>query len=192
MSFLHFRIYRQKSGTEGSGKLLVEHSLLFVNGIAGIGKSEFAKAFAQKNKKKYTNIIYLHYSGSLKKDIAGLVFADDTLEMTEEELFHRHYKMFQKLHIDSLLIIDNFNVLPKDDGFFRELIKNDFQILTTTRCKITNFASMEIKELDNQKELAGFILPLLPFCQIRVGYRSCYYQRSQESYFDRLHGSPYS
>jgi len=133
-----------------------------VNGIAGIGKSEFAKAFAQKNKKKYTNIIYLHYSGSLKKDIAGLVFADDTLEMTEEELFHRHYKMFQKLHIDSLLIIDNFNVLPKDDGFFRELIKNDFQILTTTRCKITNFASMEIKELDNQKELPDLFCRYCP------------------------------
>lgn len=109
----------RKAELKEAEKLLVEHSLLFVNGIAGIGKSEFAKAFAQKNKKKYTNIIYLHYSGSLKKDIAGLVFADDTLEMTEEELFHRHYKMFQKLHIDSLLIIDNFNVLPKDDGFFR-------------------------------------------------------------------------
>lgn len=152
----------RKAELKEAEKLLVEHSLLFVNGIAGIGKSEFAKAFAQKNKKKYTNIIYLHYSGSLKKDIAGLVFADDTLEMMEEELFHRHYKMFQKLHIDSLLIIDNFNVLPKDDGFFRELIKNDFQILTITRCKITNFASMEIKELDNQKELPDLFCRYCP------------------------------
>lgn len=140
-------------------KLLSEHSLLFVNGIAGIGKSEFVKAFAEKYKKKYTNIIYIHYSGSLKKDIAGLIFADDTLEMTEDELFDRHYKTLQKLHSDSLLIIDNFNVLPKDDAFFRELIKNDFQILITTRCKITRFSAMEIKELDSEKELPDL------FCQ---------------------------
>jgi|SRR5574344_900613 len=29
--------------------------------------------------------------------------------------------MLKKLHTDSLLIIDNFNVLPKDDSFLKEL-----------------------------------------------------------------------
>lgn len=143
----------RKAELKEAEKLLTEHSLLFVTGIAGIGKSEFAKAFAEKYKKKYTNIIYIHYSGSLKKDIAGLIFADDSLEMTEDELFDHHYRILQKLHNDSLLIIDNFNVLPKDDDFFRELIKNDFQILVTTRCKITRFSAMEIKELDSENEL---------------------------------------
>lgn len=152
----------RKAELKEAGKLLSEHSLLFVNGIAGIGKSEFAKAFAEKYKKKYTNIIYIHYSGSLKKNIAGLVFADDTLEMTEEELLDRHYKTLQKLHSDSLLIIDNFNVLPKDDNFFRELIKNDFQILITTRCKITRFATIEIKELDSENELQDLFCRYCP------------------------------
>lgn len=152
----------RKTELKEAEKLLTEHSLLFVTGIAGIGKSEFAKAFVEKYKKKYTNIIYVHYSGSLKKDIAGLVFADDSLEMTEDELFDRHYKMFQKLHSDSLLIIDNFNVLPKDDEFFRELIRNDFQILITTRCKITRFATIEIKELDSEKELPDLFCRYCP------------------------------
>lgn len=152
----------RKAELKEAEKQLSEHSLLFVNGIAGIGKSEFAKAFAEKYKKKYTNIIYIHYSGSLKKDIAGLIFADDTLEMTEEELFDRHYRTLQKLHSDSLLIIDNFNVLPKDDNFFRELIKNDFQILITTRCKITRFSAMEIKELDSESELSDLFCRYCP------------------------------
>lgn len=127
--------------------------LLFVTGIAGIGKSEFAKHFAKKNEKKYTNIIYLYYTGSLKKCIAELEFASDSSEMTETELFESHYKMLQTLYPDSLIIIDNFNVLPKDDDFFRELIKNRFQILVTTRCKITTFNTLELRELNKEKEL---------------------------------------
>ena len=135
--------------------LLQEHALLFVTGIAGIGKSEFAKTFAYKNKKKYTNILYFHYDGSLKKCIAGLSFTDDTAEMTEEELFQNHYHSLQKLRSDSLIILDNFNVLPKDDPFFKEFIRNDFQIMITTRCRITSFQPLEIKELDKENELTA-------------------------------------
>ena len=132
---------------------LKNNPLLFVTGIAGIGKSEFAKYFAKKNEKKYTNIIYLYYMGSLKKCIAELEFASDTAEMTETELFESHYKILQTLYPDSLIIIDNFNVLPKDDAFFREFIKNRFQILVTTRCKVATFNTLELKELNKEKEL---------------------------------------
>lgn len=132
---------------------LKNNSLLFITGVAGIGKSEFAKHFAKKNEKKYTNIIYLYYTGSLKKCIAELEFVSDTAEMTETELFESHYKILQSLYPDSLIIIDNFNVLPKDDAFFRDFIKNRFQILVTTRCKLTTFSTLELKELDKEKEL---------------------------------------
>ncbi len=132
---------------------LSEHSLLFVTGVPGIGKSEFAKMFAEKYKKKYTNIIFLHYSGSLKKCIAGMEIDSDTAEMNEEELYQSHYDVLKKLHSDSLIILDNFNVLPKDDGLMREFLKNDFQFFVTTRCKITSFETLEIRELDKEKEL---------------------------------------
>ena len=64
--------------------------------------------------------------------------------------------------IDSLLVIDNFNVLPKEDSFFREFIKNDFQILITTRCKITSFPVLELKELDIEKELPDLFFQFCP------------------------------
>jgi AAA+ ATPase superfamily predicted ATPase len=125
----------RKEELKKAAPLLQDHSLLFITGIAGIGKSEFVKAYASKSKKKYNNILFLHYEGSLKKCISGLSFSADTAEMTEEELFQTHYQTFQKLRSDSLIILDNFNVLPKDDAFFKEFIKNDFQIIVTTRCK---------------------------------------------------------
>lgn len=132
---------------------LKNNPLLFITGIAGIGKSEFAKHFAKKNEKKYTNIIYLYYTDNLKKCIAELEFTSDTAEMTETELFESHYGILKSLYPDSLIIIDNFNVLPKDDTFFREFIKNRFQILVTTRCKPTTFNTLELKELNKEKEL---------------------------------------
>lgn len=132
---------------------LSNQSVLFITGMAGIGKSEVAKAYAQKNRKKYTNIIYLYYTGNLRKDIANLTFADDSMEMNEEVRFQNHYKVMRRLHTDTLLILDNFNVLPKDEPFLKELIKNDMQLLITSRCKLKNYDSIEIKELDKEKEL---------------------------------------
>ena len=132
---------------------LSNQSVLFITGMAGIGKSEVAKAYAQKNRKKYTNIIYLYYTGDLRKDIANLTFADDSVEMNEEVRFQNHYKVMQKLHTDTLLILDNFNVLPKDEPFLKQLMKNDMQLLITSRCKLKNYDSIEIKELDKEKEL---------------------------------------
>ena len=56
-----------------SEEIEVLHSLLekerkvFLSGIAGIGKSELAKAYALQYKKEYTNILYLTYSGDLNR-----------------------------------------------------------------------------------------------------------------------------
>ena len=152
----------RKNELKECGKLLQEHPTLFISGVAGIGKSEFAKYFAEKNRKKYTNIIYLYYAGDLKKSIAGMEFDDDTSEMTEETLFDRHYKTLKKLHHDSLIILDNFNVLPKDDSFFREFAQNDFQLLITTRCRPTQYPIMELKELDADTELPELFYRLCP------------------------------
>ena len=152
----------RKNELKECGKLLQERSTLFISGVAGIGKSEFAKYYAYKNRKKYTNIIYLYYAGDLKKSIAGMEFDDDTCEMTEETLFDRHYKILKKLHHDSLIILDNFNILPKDDCFFREFAQNDFQLLITTRCRPTQYPIMELKELDTDTELPELFFRLCP------------------------------
>lgn len=152
----------RKNELKECGKLLLERPTLFISGVAGIGKSEFAKYFADKNRKKYTNIIYLYYAGNLRKSIADMEFDDDTSEMTEEILFDRHYKILKKLHHDSLIILDNFNVLPKDDSFFRKFAQNDFQLLITTRCYPTQYPIMELKELDADTELPELFFRLCP------------------------------
>ena len=118
-----------------------------------MGKSELVKTYAKKNEKKYTNIIHLFYGGDLKKCVAHMEFSDDTADMSEEMLFDKHMRILKKLHSDSLIIIDNFNVLPKEDAFFKEFIKLNCKILVTSRCNISQYETIKISEMDADTEL---------------------------------------
>lgn len=134
-------------------KALQEHNPVFITGTAGMGKSELAKTYAKKNEKKYTNIIHLFYDGDLKKCIAHMEFSGDTADMSEEMLFDQHMRILKKLHSDSLIIIDNFNVLPKEEAFFKEFIKLNCKILITSRCNISQYEAIKISEMDADTEL---------------------------------------
>lgn len=143
----------RKEELKAVGKALQEHDLAFITGTAGMGKSELAKIYAKKNEKKYTNIIYLFYEADLKKCISHMEFSDDTADMSEDMLFDRHMNTIKKLHSDSLVIIDNFNVLPKEDTFFKEFIKLDCKILVTSRCNISQYETVKVIEMDSDTEL---------------------------------------
>ncbi len=143
----------RKEELKAIDKELQTHDLVFITGIAGMGKSELAKTYAKKNAKKYTNIIHLFYGGNLKKCIAHMEFSDDTADMSEDMLFDRHMNTLKKLHSDSLVIIDNFNVLPKEDAFFKEFIKLNFKILVTSRCNISQYKTIKVTEMDTDTEL---------------------------------------
>ena len=80
----------------------------------------------------------------------------------KDELFQKHYDVLKKLRDDSLIILDNFNVLPKDDAFFKELEQNRFQLLVTTRCTLNRYPVLVLKELDSNKELTELFYKLCP------------------------------
>lgn len=87
--------------------MLEENRHVFLCGIAGIGKSELAKAYAKHYKKHYTNILYVEYTGDLHQDITDMDFIDDPPEISEQERFQRHNRFLRSLKYDTLLIIDN-------------------------------------------------------------------------------------
>jgi tetratricopeptide (TPR) repeat protein len=143
----------RKEELKAVAKALQEHNPVFITGTAGMGKSELAKTYAKKNEKKYTNIIHLFYGGDLKKCIAHMEFSDDTADISEEMLFDKHMGILKKLHSDSLIIIDNFNVLPKEDAFFKEFVKLNCKILVTSRCNISQYETVKVYEMDADTEL---------------------------------------
>ena len=111
--------------------MLEENRHVFLCGIAGIGKSELAKAYAKQYIKHYTNILYVEYTGNLHQDITDMDFIDDLPESTEQERFQRHNRFLRSLKSDTLLIIDNFNVTATQDSFLSVVLKEiqDINIL---------------------------------------------------------------
>lgn len=53
--------------------MLSKEHVVFVKGIAGIGKSELVYAYAEKYETEYRHILYVDYSGDLRNDIMQLL-----------------------------------------------------------------------------------------------------------------------
>ena len=135
-------------------ELLCEHGKVFLQGIAGIGKSELAKAYAKQYGKEYTNILYFTYSGDLKADIANLDFADDVDDdETIDARFSRHHRFLRKLRDDSLMIIDNFNTVTAKDSILDVVLKYHCRIIFTTRSRFDNYTSMNLEEISDTEAL---------------------------------------
>lgn len=134
--------------------LLCSQGKVFLQGIAGIGKSELAKAYAKKYDKEYTNILYITYSGDLKKDIVNLDFADDVDDdETIDARFSRHHRFLRKLRDDSLMIIDNFNTVTAKDSILDVVLKYHCRIIFTTRSRFDNYTPMNLEEISDAEAL---------------------------------------
>lgn len=120
---------------------------IFVEGVAGIGKSEFVKKYAQTYKKEYTNILYFNYSGDLKQMIIDCDFADDRIDENDNMKFKRHNRFLRSLKEDTLIIIDNFNTIASDEPLFDVVMKYRCKIVFTTRSRFNDYTFFELKEL---------------------------------------------
>ena len=139
-------------------KLLTDEGKVFLHGIAGIGKSELAKAYAKLYKKEYTNILYIIYSGDLMRDVTRMDFSDDLPEDTDDERFRKHNRFLRSLKEDTLIIIDNFNTTATKDTFLSVMLKYKCHLLFTTRSRIESSPCMLLEEISDRNillELAG-------------------------------------
>ena len=127
-------------------ELLKENDKIFLTGVAGIGKSELAKMYAERYKKDYTNILYMRYMGDIEDMIADCDFADDT-DNNADSRFERHSRFFRSLKEDTLIIIDNFDIVPMIESGFDGLMQYRCKILFTTRCRFSEYAEYELKEM---------------------------------------------
>ena len=133
--------------------MLEENSKVFLYGIAGIGKSEMAKAYAKQYKKYYTNILYVEYTGDLHQSVTDMDFTDDLPEDSEEERFRKHNRFLRSLKDDTLLIINNFNVTSTQDSFLSVVLKYRCRILFTTRSKFDGHCILQLKEIREPSSL---------------------------------------
>ena len=138
--------------------LLENHSKIFITGLAGMGKSEFAKAYAKTYKSNYTNILYFTYPGSLQTLIEDMDFADDLPTDDNTTRFKKHNRFLRSLKPDTLLIIDNFNTTAANEPQLDVLMKYGCKVIFTTRSHFETGYTYELNEicdLDSLVSLAG-------------------------------------
>ena len=138
--------------------ILSENSKVFVNGIGGIGKSEFVKAFARDYRKDFTNILYFYYDTDLKNLITDIDFSDDRPEDSDDEKFKRHNRYLRSLKDDTLIVIDNFDTTASDEDLLDVVMKYKCKVIFTTRsnfdCGYT-YSLNEISDIDGLFEMFG-------------------------------------
>ena len=138
-------------------KLLQTEGKLFLSGIAGIGKSELAKAYAYS--KHYKNMVYIAYTGDLKHDITSMTFIDD-YEQTMR--FKRHEMVLSSLEDDSLILIDNINTTLEDDPYIMKLLNYRCHVLLTTRSYFEDLPQIFIKPFANIEDSLNLISYFYP------------------------------
>lgn len=137
--------------------MLENNSKIFIQGIAGIGKSEFVKKYAQFYKKEYTNILYFNYSGDLKQMITDCDFADDKIDENDDMKFKRHNRFLRSLKEDTLIIIDNFNAISSSDELFNVVMKYRCKVIFTTRSCFEDYTYLDLKEISDIETLLKLV-----------------------------------
>ncbi|MCR4760549.1 MAG: ATP-binding protein [Oscillospiraceae bacterium] len=135
--------------------LVQDNSTVIVTGIAGIGKSELVRAYAERHKSEYSHFGYYFYKGSLKTIIANII--SNPVIADENERYRRNIELLASLGKSVLLIIDNFNAAPEEDDCFYDLLDLDCKVIFTSHKHYDDFCVYELTEFRTNDLLLNLI-----------------------------------
>lgn len=141
-------------------KLLDGKHRVFITGLAGIGKSEFAKAYAKRFRDKYKHVLFFTYNGSLHDMITQIPLDDNN----DKNAFGTRHKLLRRLGRDTLIIIDNFNIRESELSSYAEyevIKKYKCDMIFTSRSHFENECTFELSEMSN-KILHGLVRDIFP------------------------------
>lgn len=123
--------------------LVQDNSSVIITGIAGIGKSELVRAYAQKHKSEYAHFGYYFYKDSLKSIIANAL---NNPVADVDTRYRNNLALLSSLGKSVLLIIDNFNATAEDDDCFYDLLDLNCKVIFTSYMKYDDLCTYELKE----------------------------------------------
>ena len=141
-------------------KFFDENNRIFITGLAGIGKSEFAKAYAKRYRDRYKHILFFTYNGSLHDMITQIPLDDND----DKNAFGTRHKLLRKLGNDTLIIIDGFNVresVLSSSAEYEVIKKYKCDMLFTSRSHFENDCTFELSEMPIET-LHGLVCDIFP------------------------------
>lgn len=133
--------------TKDIHKFLKKDRRVWLCGIPGIGKSELAKRYLQKNKGDYAQILWIPCQTNLRKSITMVEMQQDDLNDSEEKRFLKHLRAIKEIPEKGLVILDNCNWSPAEDPLLGEILQVKCHILVTSRVVADDWMCLEIGEL---------------------------------------------
>lgn len=122
-----------------------DNSTVIITGVAGIGKSELVRAYAQNHQKEYQYFGYYFYGGSLKDIIANVVRDALTAESDLNTRYQHNLELLSSLGEKVLLIIDNYNVTPDEDECFDDVCDLKCKVIFTSHMRFEDYATYELR-----------------------------------------------
>ena len=133
-------------------KSTLEHeNNIFVYGIAGTGKTELAKKYAELYKSDFEMVVFCKYNDSLISTLRNITIENADYSNSKDSEFIK--KELQKLCDDKLLIIlDNFDV-DIDEEYLEDFLNLNCKKIITTRTDFhrINSSIHELKKLENEE-----------------------------------------
>lgn len=141
----------RKQDIEEIKSTLKHEKNIFVYGVAGTGKTELAKKYAELYKSDFDTVVFCKYDSSLISTLRNISIENADYSKTKDRDFIN--KDLAKLCDDNLLIIlDNFDV-DIDEEYLEDFLNLNCKKIITTR---TNFHGInssihELKNLENEE-----------------------------------------
>jgi len=154
----NYHFVGRKSELDQIDALLDSHNHIFLEGMGGIGKTELVKKYVEVFGCKFHKIQFLRY---LDKGLFSTIVKSLKIDNFDADCYEKKYgkkgamkhifdaKMshLKKLDKDTLIIIDNYDVL--DDDYFVELTSGKYKVIFTSRVK--HNADSHVFEVTNMK-----------------------------------------
>ena len=135
-------------------------SCVFVTGMGGIGKSTLVRAFLSQKAAKIDNLLYLTFSGNLKRtlidDTTACIYA---VEKNEKESLSEYYKRklraFKNLvaGTNSILVIDNYSGEINQD--LADIIAVGWKVMLISRKSptVNTYAEIPVRAIEDRQDL---------------------------------------
>lgn len=167
---------------------LAENDIVFVSGIAGIGKSELIKQYVSAHKGEYDTVMYWTYEGDFENMICNESAVSITnfsrlQEETDSQYCERKLGKICELLQDSnnLVVIDNFNI------FIDELpSQKAWNQLKGIPCKII------VSTRVNENEYKNILISEMVDIMKNIFEQNCGYNPEQEKYVEQIIESVHS
>lgn len=146
--------------------LLQNEDRVFLTGVAGVGKSELVRKYAQEYKSEYAHIGYYYYSeeNGLMHLISNILPNIAFVRSDMEEVFHENLELLSSLGKSTLLIIDSFNLPIDGDIAMEQLLELECDVIIISQSNYgDDYAVLDLTEFKTFRECYALIAEFYPF-----------------------------